>query len=107
MRDAKRGEIWMIDLGMAAKIRPCLLLTDFPADNELALFTILPHTTALRGNPWELSLPKPFLKPGAFHLQQIQSVSVARLAQRLGALTDSEWQTVQSKLATRFALNKG
>jgi hypothetical protein len=26
---------------------------------------------ALRGTRWELAIPKPFLKPGAFHLQQI------------------------------------
>jgi mRNA-degrading endonuclease toxin of MazEF toxin-antitoxin module len=34
---AKAGEVWMIDLGMVAKVRPCLLLTDYPADDELAL----------------------------------------------------------------------
>jgi hypothetical protein len=32
-----RGEVWMVDLGLAAKVRPCLLLTDWPADDELAL----------------------------------------------------------------------
>jgi hypothetical protein len=36
---------------------------------------LLLHTTALRGNPWDLDLPKPFLKPGAFHLQQIHTSS--------------------------------
>ena len=92
----------MIDLGMVAKVRPCVLLTDYPPDDELALVTVLPHTTALRGNRWELAIPKPFLKPGAFHLQQIQSVSVARLERRLGALTAEEWRTVQDRLADFF-----
>ena len=69
---ANRGEVWMVDFGLAAKVRPALLLTGKPADNELDLVTVLLHTTALRGNPWELSVPKPFLKPGAFHLQQVQ-----------------------------------
>jgi mRNA interferase MazF len=46
----RAGEIWLIDLGLVAKVRPCLLLTDYPADDELALVTVLPHTTALRGN---------------------------------------------------------
>ena len=50
MAHPKRGEVWLVDLGLAAKVRPCLLLTDFPADDELALVTILPHTTAIRGN---------------------------------------------------------
>jgi hypothetical protein len=57
----------------------------------------LPHTTALRGNRWEPSIPKLFLKPGAFHLQQVQSVSVARLERRLVALTSEEWRTVQNR----------
>jgi mRNA interferase MazF len=60
------GEVWMIDFGMAAKVRPALLLTGAPADDELDVVTTLLHTTALRGNQWELSIPKPFLKPGAF-----------------------------------------
>jgi hypothetical protein len=49
----------MIDFGMAAKVRPAVLLTGEPAVDD---------TTALRGNRWELNIPKPFLKPGAFHL---------------------------------------
>lgn len=94
----------MIDLGMVAKVRPCLLLTDYPADDELALITVLPHTTALRGNRWELAIPKPFLKPGAFHLQQVQSVSVSRLERRLGLLTTEEWNTVQNRLTDYLSI---
>ena len=40
-------------MGIAGKVRPCLLLTDYPADDELAMVTVLPHTTALKGNRWE------------------------------------------------------
>lgn len=97
------GEIWQVDLGIAGKVRPCLLLTDYPTDDELALITVLPHTTAVRGNKWEIAIPKPFLKPGAFHLQQIQSVSVARLMRRLGVLSDLELQGVRDQLAKRFS----
>jgi mRNA interferase MazF len=66
---AERGEIWQIDFGIGAKVRPALLLTGEPADDQLDLFTVLLHTTALRGNRWELAIPKPFLNSGAFHLQ--------------------------------------
>ena len=47
------GEIWMVDFGLAAKVRPPLLLTGNPATEELDLVTVLLHTTALRGNRWE------------------------------------------------------
>ena len=94
----------MIDLGMVAKMRPCLLLTDYPSDDELALVTVLPHTTAVRGNRWELQISKSFLKPGTFNLQQVQSVSLSRLERRLGALTSEEWTIVQNRLAEYFRL---
>ena len=104
MRGVKSGEVWMIDFGMAAKVRPALLLTGEPAADELDLVTALLHTTALRGNRWELSIPKPFLKPGAFHLQQVQTISTVKLERRLGALTAEEMERVQSALKNRLGM---
>ena len=97
------GEVWMVDFGIAAKVRPALLLTGTPANEELDLVTVLLHTTALRGNRWELNIPKPFLKPGAFHLQQIQSVSTVKLERRLGVLAGDEMNRVLDALADRLA----
>jgi mRNA-degrading endonuclease toxin of MazEF toxin-antitoxin module len=34
---AQRGDVWQVDMGIAGKVRPCLLLTDYPADDELAM----------------------------------------------------------------------
>src|SRR5258705_9695703 len=95
------GEVWMTDFGMAAKVRPALVLTGNPADDELDLVTLLLHTTSLRGNRWELNIPKPFLKPGAFHLQQIQSVSTVKLERRLGVLSQEEMSRVLEALGNR------
>ena len=75
----RRGEVWIVDLGLVAKVRPCVLLTNYPQDNERMLVTIIPHTTAVRGTPWEIPIKKGFLKSGAFDLQQIQSVGVTQL----------------------------
>jgi mRNA interferase MazF len=85
------GEVWRVDLGLAAKVRPCLILSDYPADDELALMVVVPHTTAARGNGWEVAIPKPFLEPGVFHLQQVQPVSLARLERKLGTLSPEEF----------------
>ena len=98
------GEIWMTDFGIAAKVRPALVLTGDPAVEELDLVTVLLHTTALRGNRWELNIPKPFLKPGAFHLQQIQSVSTVKLERKLGVLTVDGMNRVLDALAERLRL---
>jgi mRNA interferase MazF len=93
MSVANSGEGWSVDFGVAAKVRPALLLTGNPADDKLDLVTVLLHTTSLRGNRWELSIAKPFLKPGAFHLQQIQ-----------GVLNETEMNQVLDALAERLRI---
>lgn len=98
MPRASPGEVWIVDLGLAAKVRPCLILGDYPEDGELALIVIVPHTTAVRNNRWEVPIPKKFLKAGVFHLQQIQSVPIVRLQRKVGDLTEQELRSVRSKL---------
>jgi mRNA interferase MazF len=99
MKRTLPGEIWRVDFGLAAKVRPALILSDYPKDDELALLVVVPHTTAVRGNRWELAVPKPFLKsPGVFHLQQIQPISLARFESRLGVLTPDEFARVKETL---------
>ena len=102
MRGVNPGEVWMIDFGIAAKVRPAVLLPGEPAADELDLVTVVLHTTALRGNRWELNIPKPFLKPGAFHLQQVQTVSTVKLERRLGVLTTEEMGRVRKALRNRL-----
>jgi len=47
-----RREVWTVDLGIAGKVRPCLLLTDYPQDDELALITVVPHREVKHFGPW-------------------------------------------------------
>lgn len=104
MRGVNPGKVWMIDFGMAAKVRPALLLTGEPAADELDLVTVLLHTTSLRSSRWELNIPKPFLKPGAFHLQQVQTISTVKLERRLGVLTSEEMDRVRNALKNRLGI---
>ena len=99
MPRANPGEVWIVDLGLAAKIRPCLILSDYPRDDELALISIIPHTTAVRNNRWEMRIDKRFLRDGVFHLQQLQSVPIVRLQRKIGKLLDQEFDQVCSKLS--------
>jgi mRNA interferase MazF len=104
MPRANPGEVWIVDLGLAAKVRPCVLLSDYPRDDELALIIVVPHTTAVRNNRWELSVPKRFLKDGVFHLQQLQSVPIVRLQRKIGELADDELRLVRTKLTELLRL---
>jgi mRNA interferase MazF len=53
--NAKRGEGWLVDLGMAAKARPAVVFSIPFLDNERALYVIVPHTTAVRGGCFEVA----------------------------------------------------
>lgn len=106
IRNAKRKDVWLVDFGIEGKVRPCLLLTDYPsAGNDLALITVIEHTTSTRSGEWEIEIRKPFLKPGGvFHLQQLQSVKVSRFERHLGVLTEAEMRMVESHLRRRLGL---
>lgn len=75
---ARPGEVWMVDLGMVAKVRPCLVLTAPSKADELDVFTVVAHTTSLRGNRWEVSIQKSFFSnQGAFDVQRVVTVAGA------------------------------
>ena len=99
------GEVWRVDLGLAAKVRPALILSDYPADDELALIVVIPHTTAVRGNRWEFPVQLPFLETGVLHLQQIQPVSLARLDRRLGLLPPPQLAELRRALIRQLHLD--
>ena len=101
------GEIWRVDLGLTAKVRPCLIMSDYPTEEELALVLVIPHTTAVRGNRWEFACTKSFLKQGVFHLQQIQPVSLNRLETKLGVLTGNEFRMLGKQLVRLLRLETG
>jgi mRNA interferase MazF len=104
MPSAIRGEVWLVDLGIAAKTRPCLVISVPPADEDRALIAVVPHTTSVRGTRFEIKIPKGFLKTGAFDPQGLVSVPPPRLIRRLGALTDNELRSVEGGLKAWLGL---
>ena len=105
MPAAKPGEVWWVDLGMVAKVRPCLVITPQPRIDDLDVFTVVAHTTSPRGNRWEISIKKPFLdKEGVFDVQRIATVASPKLERKLGELSDAEYESVLDRLAERLGL---
>lgn len=90
MKDAKRGEVWLVDLGMIAKVRPALVISVPAADVDRALATIIPHTTSVRGSSYEVALPVPFLRAGAFDAQNLITIPYAKLIRNLGRLNTAQ-----------------
>jgi mRNA-degrading endonuclease toxin of MazEF toxin-antitoxin module len=66
---ARRGEIWLVDLGMVQKTRPVVILSVAYLDHERAVVTYVPRTTLLRNTRFEIPHQARGFDPGAFDAQ--------------------------------------
>ena len=107
MKMALRGEVWLVDLGLAAKIRPCLVFSVRIADTDRSLVTLIPHTTSLRGSRFEAVFPVKFLRSGGFDAQGIVTIPTARLIRHLGTLSPKELHIVETSVCAWLGLSAG
>ncbi len=105
MRAPLRGEVYMVDLGLAAKVRPCLVLSVPLEESDRSLVTVIPHTTALRQSRFEIVVPARFLRAGAFDAQGIVTVPTVRLMNRLGTLTNEQLRSVEKGVCAWLGIN--
>ena len=105
MPTVNRGEVWLTDLGIAAKVRPCLVLSVRPDSQDRALVTLVPHTTSVRATRFEVSVPKRFLKTGVFDPQGLVTVAPPRLLRKLGQLQLAEMALVEEGLKRWLGLS--
>jgi len=102
--NAKPGDIWLADLGLAAKTRPVLIVSRLDPDAPRALITYVPLTTQHRGSRYEIPVGDlPFLhQPSVVNVQGIGSLVEPRLERKLGQLSPAMMAKVKD--AIRFAL---
>jgi mRNA interferase MazF len=82
-------------LGLAAKIRPCLVFSVPPELRDRAFIAVVPHTTSVRGTRFEVPTATPFLKTGAFDVQGLLAVVPPRLIRKLGELQQADPSKVE------------
>ena len=102
----QRGEVWIVDLGLAAKVRPCLVLSVPARDEDRSLVTLVPHTTSVRGSRFECKVPVPFLRAGAFDAQNIVTVPIPRLLRCLGSLKQQQIAQVEEVVCRWLGLRE-
>ena len=90
-----RGEVWLVDLGMAAKVRPCVVISSRIGESDRALLTLVPHTTSTRDTVFEANARTHFLKPGAFDAQGLVTVPVSHAIRPLGRLNTEQMRGVE------------
>jgi mRNA interferase MazF len=95
----------MVDLGLAAKVRPCLVISVPLEESDRSLVTVVPHTTALRQSRFEVTASPKFLRAGAFDAQGIVTVPTVRLMNRLGTLTVEQMRAVEKGVCLWLGIN--
>ncbi len=95
------GEVWLADLGLAAKTRPVVILSPHDPDAPRALTIYVPLTTQKRGSKYEVELPKlHFLREiSVANVQGIASLTPNRLERRLGELPPDVLRRIREALA--------
>jgi mRNA interferase MazF len=98
------GEVWLADLGLAAKTRPIVIVSRHDPDPPRALVSYVPVTTQYRSSAYEVTLPRlAFLdRESVVNVQGVGSIPVVRLERRLGRVPADALHAIRSALA--FAL---
>ena len=92
----RRGEVWLVDLGLAQKTRPAVILNVPYGDTDRVVVTVVSHTTSLRGSPFEVAVPVPFLREGAFAVQSVTTIPSKHALRRLGTLTPAQLAPIEA-----------
>jgi mRNA interferase MazF len=99
------GEVWLADLGLAAKTRPIVVVSRYDPDPPRALVLFVPLTTQNRHSSYEIAIPRlSFLdRDSVANVQGLGSLPAVRFERRLGKLSDAVMKTI--KHALTFALD--
>lgn len=101
------GEVWLADLGLAAKTRPVIIVSRFDPNAPRGLILYVPLTTQNRSSRYEVVLPKlPFLeRESVANVQGLASLPTVRLERKLGRLPAAVMTDVKGALV--YALDLG
>jgi mRNA interferase MazF len=89
----QRGEVWLIDFGLAGKTRPALVVSVAFGDQDRAYHGCAAHRQPA-WPPFEIAVRVPFLKPGAFLVQGVTTFPTVRALHRLGILPPPAFEKV-------------
>ena len=98
--DPRPGEVWLADLGLAAKTRPVVILSRYDPDAPRALTIYVPLTTQTRGSKYEEGPELPFLRERSVaNVQGIASLTANRLERKIGDVPPDVLQQIRQALA--------
>lgn len=101
-----RGNVVIVDLGMAAKVRPCVVISVRRPDAEPAMSVVVPMTTEIRGGECEVAFPKPawLRQESVINVLGIAGVDDAKIVRRIAAFPKENFVKIESVCARMLGL---
>ncbi len=108
MTTPRPGEVYWVDLGIAGKVRPLMVVSREDPEAPRALAVCVPLTTQARGGNYEVLLPRVRWLPGAdqglANVQGIASVELHRLKEKAGRFESGVLARVREAIAWMLEL---
>ena len=106
MTGFNRGDVVIVDLGMTAKVRPCVVVSTSHPDRERNLSVVVPMTTEIRGGECEIRFPKPawLRQESVVNVLGIAGVDNAKIERRLATFPADKLLEIESVLKRMLGL---
>ena len=85
MTKFNRGDVVLLDLGIVAKTRPCVVISPYQPDRHRNMAVVVPLTTEIRGGECEVCFPKPtwLRQESVVNVLGIAGVDTIRIIRRI------------------------
>ena len=106
MTSFDRGDVVVVDLGVAAKTRPCVVVSARQPDRNRNMAVVVPMTTEIRGGECEVTFPKPawLRQESVVNVLGIAGVDHARVVQRIAPFPKDSFPKVMEATARMLGL---
>ena len=101
-----RGDVVVVDLGMAAKTRPCVVVSTRQPDRKRNMAVVVPLTTEIRGGECEVTFLKPrwLRQESVVNVLGIAGVDRARIVRRIAPFPQEAFLEVMDATARMLGL---
>jgi mRNA interferase MazF len=106
MTSFKRGDVVLVDLGMQAKVRPCVVVSISNPDSQRSMSVVVPMTTEIRKGKSEVAFPKPrwLRQSSVVNLLGIAGVDNSRIERRLAPFPQDKMEEISRGLVRLLGL---
>jgi mRNA interferase MazF len=106
MTNFSRGDVVIVDLGITAKVRPCVVISVSNPDSQRNMSVVVPMTTEIRGSECEVPFQKPpwLRQESVVNVLGIAGVDNSRIERRISAFPADKMSEIQSVLKRLFGL---